>query len=240
MVGSVTNELLRIFYVFSWRWPDQQFSSMLLCPQSAYSNPESSFFPDPLWYYPLILNLCLPIHITVTGLWCITPSTSLALTFLTICPVHLILYVFTYILVITSTCSISKFISCSYSTTPIVIFYWAELLMIRGKKGRDSISSRCSWHQSHRDPFIAVTHHTSWHTSHTASILWASYKQRTWTKNLNLKYFEAFYTVHYCSQSLLFMPTNAHTTLNTYIYHLLHVSVFLLHHLQGDHCVTCS
>jgi hypothetical protein len=56
-------------------------------------------------------------------------------------------------------------------------------------------------------------------------------------------YFEAFHTVHSCSQLFYVFQLNAHNMLNTYIYHqwLVHVLVFVTpsSHLQGDHFVTC-
>ena len=62
-------------------------------------------------------------------------------------------------------------------------------------------------------------------------------EKTTW--NLN---FEAFHTVHSCSQSLLFIPTKC-TYYVKYIYLSPTTSYMfwcLLHHLQENHCVTCS
>ena len=72
------------------------------------SKPESSFFPDPPWHHPPILNLCLPILLTATGLFCITPFTAISLCVLYNMPnpsystVYAYIYIYIYIYILLS------------------------------------------------------------------------------------------------------------------------------------------
>jgi len=55
------------------------------------------------------------------------------------------------------------------------------------------------------------------HSGSDALVLWGHLPFAT--PDLLMDYFEVVHCMHFCSQSLLSFQLNAHTMLNTYIYH---------------------